>query len=77
MKTKSGLLLALFIISLIFSIGLFFYGLGVLVIYTLSSKINDYSESKKRGYKLKFGLSIGFGLAGMILFTVLLTYFYK
>jgi cell division protein FtsW (lipid II flippase) len=77
MKTKSGLLLALFIISLIFSICLFFYGLGLLVVYMLSSKINDYTESQKRQFKIKFGLSIGFGLAGMILFTVLLTYFYK
>jgi hypothetical protein len=72
-----GLLLALFIISLIFSIGLFLYGLGVLVVYTLSSKINDYSESQKTSYKLKFGLSLGFGLGGIILLTVLLTYFYK
>ena len=76
MKTKSGLLLALFIILLITSIITLLYGLGSLIVYLIVSKM-DNTEKEKREYKLKFALSIGFGLAGIILFSVLLTYLYK
>jgi hypothetical protein len=77
MKHKSGLLLALFTILLITSTIVFLYGIGVLIVYLIASLLDDYPESNKTLLKLKYNLSIGLGLAGMILFTVLLTYFYK
>ena len=76
MKTKSGLLLALFIILLITSIITLLYGLGSLIVYLIVSKM-DNTEKEKREYKLKFALSISFGLVGIILFSVLLTTLYK
>jgi hypothetical protein len=76
MKTKSGLLLALFSILLITSIITLLYGLGSLIVYIIVSKM-DNTEKQKREYKLKFALSISFGLVGIILFSVLLTHLYK
>jgi hypothetical protein len=76
MKTKSGLLLALFIILMITSIITLLYGIGSLIVYLIVSKM-DNTEKQKREYKLKFALSISFGLVGIILFSVLLTHLYK
>ena len=77
MKTKSGLLLALLIILLIVSIITFLYGLGLLTVYLISSKALIYSNSQKKEIKLKFGLTLGFGLGGMLLCIILLTTLYK
>ena len=76
MKTKRGLLLALFIILMITSIITLLYGIGSLIVYLIVSKM-DNTEKQKREYKLKFALSISFGLFGIILFSVLLTTLYK
>jgi hypothetical protein len=76
MKTKRGLLLALFIILMITSIITLLYGIGSLIVYLIVSKM-DNTEKQKREYKLKFALSISFGLVGIILFSVLLTTLYK
>ena len=52
------------------------YGIGSLIVYLIVSKM-DNTEKQKREYKLKFALSISFGLVGIILFSVLLTTLYK